>query len=105
MEIIVKTLISAVTLIGVSLLTPGFAVKGGLIGAIIASLIISFLNYLAGQVMGEKGKGFTGFVIAVVVLIIAHYLVPKYLMVTIPGAIIAALIIGLVDRFIPTTLR
>jgi len=104
-EFIIKTLISAITLIGVSVLTPGFTVKGGVVGAIIAALVISFLNYLARQVMGEKGKGVTGFIVAVLVLIIARYFVPKYLMVTIPGAIIAALIIGLVDRFVPTTLR
>ncbi|GAV22034.1 phage holin family protein [Carboxydothermus pertinax] len=105
MATVVKTLISAITLIGVSILTPGFTVKGGIVGALIAAIVISLLNYLAGQIIGEKGRGFTGFIVAVLVLLLARYLVPKYLVVTVPGAIIAALIIGLVDKFIPTTLR
>ncbi|ABB13805.1 MULTISPECIES: phage holin family protein [Carboxydothermus] len=105
MGIIIKILISAIALIGVSIFTPGFSVKGGVIGAVVAALVISFLNYLAEKIIGEKGKGFTGFVVAVLILLLARYIVPQYLQVTLPGAIIAAIIIGLVDRFIPTTLR
>ena len=105
MGMIIKIVISAITLIGVSLLTPGFSVRGGVIGAAVAAIVISVLNALAEKIIGEKGKGFTGFAVAVLILLLARYIVPQYLQVNLPGAIIAAIIIGLVDRFIPTTLR
>jgi len=65
MGMIIKIVISAITLIGVSLLTPGFSVRGGVIGAAVAAIVISVLNALAEKIIGEKGKGFTGFAVAV----------------------------------------
>ena len=45
-----------------------------------------------------------GFLVSAVVIYIAQFVVPM-MHVTVLGALIAAFIIGLIDMFIPTTLR
>ena len=45
-----------------------------------------------------------GFLVSAVVIYATAFIVPG-MVITIPGALLAAFVIGLVDMFIPTTLR
>lgn len=105
---IVRFVVSALVLMVVSWLTPGFAV-GGFWGALFASLIIAGLGWVAQAALGRGaspgGRGFTGFVAAAIVIYLTGLLFPGWLSVTWWGALLAAFVIGLADAVVPTELR
>ena len=82
----------------------GFAVAG-LVSALIAALVISIADYLIEKIFrfdaAPLGKGFKGFLVSVIVIYFAQFFVPG-MAVTILGAIIGALVIGLIDAILPT---
>ena len=86
-----------------SFLTPGFSIKG-MWSYLIAALVISALDYLVESLMGVDaspiGKGMKGFVIAAVIIYLAQFLVP-HMSVSIIGALLAALVIGIIDAIFP----
>ncbi|NLG68809.1 MAG: phage holin family protein, partial [Firmicutes bacterium] len=57
-----------------------------------------------GRNVSPYGRGLVGFIVSAVVIWAAQFLVPG-MSVTILGALLASLIIGIVDLFVPTTLR
>jgi uncharacterized membrane protein YvlD (DUF360 family) len=104
---IVRFIVSALVLMFVGFLVPGF----GLIGfwnALIAAVVISVLGYiieaLVGKNVSPQGRGIIGFLTAAVVIYLTQYIVPA-LNVSILGALIASLVIGIIDIFVPTELR
>jgi putative membrane protein len=105
---IIRFVVSALVLMFVSFITPGFAVAG-FRGALLASVAIAVLGWAATALLGPKGspygRGVLSFIISVVVLYVVGMLFPHWIHVTLIGAIIAAFIIGLVDAVVPTTLR
>lgn len=105
---IIRFLVSAVVLMVVSWLVPGMSVAG-FGGALIAALVIAALGWLGEKLFGKEispqARGFMGFIIAAVVIYIAQFIVPNSIQVSIIGALLASLVIGLVDAFVPTTLR
>jgi len=105
---IVRFVVSAVVLLLVSYLLPGLRVAG-FTGALVAALVISILGYAIEKVFGEKitrtGRGAVGFFTAAVVIYFSQFLIPGYISVSIIGALLASLVIGIVDSFVPTTLR
>jgi uncharacterized membrane protein YvlD (DUF360 family) len=107
--LIVRFIVSALVLIVVSWLSPGFVVKGGFVGALVAAVVIALLGYLVESILGDKvspqSKGIVGFIVAVVVIYLAQYIIPGFLSVTLVGALISAFIIGLIDAVVPTVLR
>lgn len=107
--LVIRFLVSAIVLMVVSWLTPGFVVAGGFVGALIAAAVIAALGWLAETVLGDRispqSRGLVGFVVAAVVIYSAQFIIPGLLTVSIIGALIAAFIIGLVDAFVPTLLR
>lgn len=96
--------IMAVILFVVSFLTPGFSING-LWSYLIAAVVISLLDYLVEMVMkvdaSPFGKGLKGFLLAALILWLAQFLVP-HMSVTIIGALIGALAIGVLDAIFPT---
>ncbi len=106
---IVRFVVSALVLIVVSWLSPGFAVKGGFIGALIAAGVIAILGYVAEALLGDRispqSRGLVGFITAAVVIYLAQFIIPGLLSVNIIGALISAFIIGLIDAVVPTVLR
>ncbi|MBU4553487.1 MAG: phage holin family protein [Eubacteriales bacterium] len=106
---IIRFVVSAIVLMVVSFLSPGFVVQGGFIGALIAAAVIAILGYLAEALLGDRispqSRGLVGFITAAVVIYLAQFIVPGLLTVSIIGALIAAFIIGLIDAFVPTVLR
>lgn len=106
--VIVRFVVSALVLLVVSWLLPGISVNGFL-GALLAAAVITVLGYVAESLLGKnvspQGRGVVGFIAAAVVIYLAQYVVPNYLSVSLLGSLLAALVIGLVDAFVPTLLR
>lgn len=88
----------------VSLLTPGFTIAG-FWSFIIAAVVICLIDYLVESLMkvdaSPFGKGIKGFILSVVILYVAQFIVPN-MHVTILGAVLGALAIGLLDALFPT---
>jgi putative membrane protein len=108
MGAIVRFAVSAVVLLVVAWLTPGFAVNG-FWAALFASLVIAGLGWVAQAMLGRgaspAGRGVAGFIAAAVIIYLTGWLFPGWLTVTWWGALIAAFLIGLADAFVPTELR
>ncbi len=85
------------------ILTPGFSING-MWSFLIAAVVISGLDYLAELLMGVDaspfGKGIKGFIIAAIIIYLAQFLVPN-MGVTIIGAVLAAIVIGILDAVFP----
>jgi hypothetical protein len=107
--LIIRFVVSALVLIVVSWLSPGFVLRGGLVGALIAALVIAVLGYVAEALLGDRvspqSRGLVGFIAAAVVIYLAQFIIPSLLSVSLVGALISAFIIGLIDAFVPTVLR
>lgn len=106
---VIRFVVSALVLIVVSWLSPGFVVSGGFVGALIAAVVIAVLGYIAEALLGDRispqSRGLVGFITAAVVIYLAQFIIPTMLSVSIVGALISAFIIGLIDAFVPTVLR
>ena len=98
-----RLILTAVILGITSFFTPGFSING-LWSYLLAAIVISVIDYLVESFMGVDaspfGKGIKGFVIAAVILYLAQFLVPD-MRVSIWGALLAALVIGIVDAVMP----
>lgn len=100
---LIRLALTAVILAIASFFTPGFSITG-MWSYLLAALVISILDYLVEAFMGVDaspfGKGIKGFFIAAIILYIAQYFVPN-MSVSIIGALLAALAIGILDAVIP----
>lgn len=105
---VVRFIVSALVLVIIGMFIPGFAVSG-FVGALVAAAIIAVLGYIVEALLGEKvsprSRGIVGFATAATVIYLAQFIIPTMLSVTAFGAIVAALVIGLIDAFVPTVIR
>jgi putative membrane protein len=105
--LIVRFIVSAIVLMLVSFLLPGFATMGFVV-ALIAAIVIALLGFIVESVLGKQvspqNRGIVGFIVSALVIYAAQWLVPG-MSVTILGAALAALVIGIIDAFVPTELR
>ena len=105
--LIVRFIVSALVLLVLSFILPGFAVVG-FGGALLAAVVIAVLGFIVERVMGDKispqNRGIVGFVVSAIVIYAAQFFVPQ-MTVSIIGAALAAIIIGIIDAFVPTELR
>jgi len=105
--LIVRFIVSAIVLMVVSFLLPGFATLS-FGAALAAAIVIALLGFLAESILGKKispqNRGVVGFIVAAIVIYLAQFIVPG-MNVTIIGAALAALVIGIIDAFVPTELR
>lgn len=99
-----RLVIVAIILCVTSFLTPGFSIKG-LVSFLIAAIVITGLDYLVEKMMGVDispfGKGAKGFVISAIIIYVAQFIVPT-MRVSIFGALMAALVIGILDAVFPS---
>ena len=106
--VIVRFVVSAIVLLLVSYIVPGLQVAG-FWGALVAAVVIAALGYVIELAFGEKisrfGRGTVGFLTAAVVIYLSQFLVPGAISVNIIGALLASLVIGIVDSIVPTELR
>lgn len=107
--VIVRFVVSALVLMVVSWLSPGFTVSGGFVGALIAALVIAVLGYIVELLLGDRisprNRGVVGFITAAVVIYLAQFIIPTLLSVNLIGALVSAFVIGLIDAFVPTFIR
>ena len=98
-----RFILVAIILMVTSFVTPGFSING-VWSFLIAAVVISVLDYLVELLMGVDaspfGKGIKGFIIAAIIIYLAQFLVPN-MGVTIIGAILAAIFIGILDAVFP----
>ncbi|WP_238947988.1 phage holin family protein [Clostridium sp. YIM B02569] len=100
---IIRLVLTVVVLGITSFLTPGFTITG-MWSFLIAAVVISVIDYLVEAFMGVDaspfGRGIKGFFIAAIILYVAQFFVPT-MAVSIIGAILAALVIGVLDAILP----
>lgn len=105
--LIIRFVVSAIVLMVVSFLLPGFATLR-FFQALLAAVVIAVLGFIVESLLGRRispqNRGLIGFITAAVVIYVAQFLVPG-MNVTLIGAALAAVIIGIIDLFVPTELR
>src|SRR5690554_5972229 len=103
-SLIIRFIVAAIVLMVTAFLTPGFT-RMGFGTAIIAALVIAALDYIIQKLfkidVSPLGRGLVGFITAAIVVYVTQFFVPN-MEITLLGAVIAALIIGIIDAIIPT---
>lgn len=105
--LIVRFLVSALVLMFVGYVVPGFAVlsfQWALFAAVVIAVLGMLIEALFGRRISPYGRGIVGFISGAVVLYVAQLFVPG-MRVTILGALLASLVIGIIDLFVPTEFR
>ena len=102
-QIVGRLVAAAVVLAITAFFTPGFAINN-IWSLAIAAVVLTVLDYLIVKFTGLHamafGKGFVGFVLAVIVLYATQFFVSGY-SISWMAAIIGALIYGIIDYIIP----
>lgn len=103
-SLLVKILVSAVVLGIAAWLTPGFSISGGFGTLFIAAVVVGLLSWGAVEFIGVKaspfGAGASGFLLTAVILYLTRYIVDGF-SISIIGALLGALVLGIVDLVIP----
>jgi putative membrane protein len=101
---IIRFIVAAIVLMVTAWLTPGFS-RMGFGTALVAALVIAALNWIIQRVFkidaSPFGKGIVGFIVSAVIIYLTQFLVPG-MSISIWGAIIASLVIGIIEAIIPT---
>lgn len=102
-SMIIRFVVNAIVLMIVSYFVPGFVVKSFWV-AILAAIVISILDYLLQAIFkidaSPFGRGISGFIVAAIIIYLTQYVIAGFA-VTFWGAIIGALLIGVIDAIIP----
>ncbi|CAM4469096.1 MULTISPECIES: phage holin family protein [Paenibacillus] len=102
---VVRFIVAALVLLVVGWIVPQFTV-GGFWSALILALVIALLGWVVEGIFGKKatpfGRGIVGFLVSALVIWIAQFVVSG-VSVTILGALLAALVIGIIDLFLPVS--
>jgi putative membrane protein len=100
---IVRFIISAIVLMIVGWIVPNFSV-GGFWSALFLAIVIAVLGWIIEGIFGKNvspfGRGIVGFLTSAFVIWLAQFIVGG-VHVTMIGAIVAALVIGIIDLFVP----
>lgn len=104
---IIRFIVSAFVLLAVSYFLPGFEIVG-FANALIAAVVIALIGYIIESILGDdvspQSRGLVGFLTSASVIYLTQFVVAN-MTVTIIGALLAALVIGIVDAVVPTELR
>lgn len=102
-KLIIKILISGLAILITSALSIGIQTDG-YTTAIMAAVVIGILDWVINKFTGVDaspfGRGAVGFVVAAIILFITGKFVDGFT-VSVLGAIIGALVLGVVDSFLP----
>jgi putative membrane protein len=100
---VVRFIVSALVLMLVGALVPQFEI-GGFWSALFLALVIALLGWAIEGIFGKRvnpfGRGVVGFIVSALVIYLAQFIVGG-VSVSIIGAILAALVIGIIDLFLP----
>ncbi len=104
---IIRFVVSAIVLMVMGLVLPGFSVFG-FVNALVAALVIAAIGWGVEAVLGQRvspqSRGIVGFIVAAIVIYVSQFVVPG-MSVTIIGALLASLVVGIIDAFVPTVIR
>lgn len=102
-ELIIRLIVTAIVVGIAAFLTPGFSIDN-LWSLIMAAIVIAVLDYLIQKFTGVDaspfGRGITGFIVSAIILYVTKFIVPGF-NISVWGAIIGALVIGIIDVIIP----
>jgi putative membrane protein len=100
---IIRFIVGAIVLAITAALTPGFTISG-VWPLLLGAVVLAALDYIALRLLGVNatpfGRGITGFILAAVIIYVTQFFVTGF-NVTWWGAIIGALVYGLVDMLVP----
>ena len=104
---IIRFVVAAIVLMIAGALVPGFQITG-FWSALLAAVVIAILGWIIETVIGREvspyARGIVGFIVSAAVIYFAQFFVPG-LRVTVLGALLGALVIGIIDLFVPTKAR
>lgn len=102
---IVRFVVAALVLIVTDWFVPGFDV-GGFWSALFLAIVIAVVAWILEGLFGRKitpfGRGIVGFLTSALVIWLAQFVVGG-VKATVIGALLAALVIGIIDLFIPVS--
>lgn len=102
-EMLIRILVTAIVVAIAAYFTPGFTING-IWSLLLAAVVIGVLDHLIQKFTGVNaspfGKGIVGFLVAAIILYVTKFIVPGF-NISVWGAIIGALVIGVVDAIIP----
>ncbi|TJX12967.1 phage holin family protein [Tissierella creatinini] len=102
-ELLLRVLITSIVVAIAAFFTPGFTIDG-MWSLLLAAVVIGVLDYLIQKFTGVNaspfGRGLSGFLVAAIILYVTKFIVPGF-NISIWGAIIGALVIGIVDAIMP----
>jgi uncharacterized membrane protein YvlD (DUF360 family) len=102
---VVRFVVAALVLMFVGWVVPQFTV-GGFWSALFLALVIAVIAWIIEGIFGKRinpfGRGIVGFIVSAAVIWLAQFIVSG-VTVSIIGAILAALVIGIIDLFIPVS--
>ncbi|GFR38571.1 membrane protein [Insulibacter thermoxylanivorax] len=100
---IVRFIVSAIVLMLVGFIVPAFEV-GGFWSALFLALVIAIVGWIIEGIFGRRvtpfGRGIVGFLASAAIIWLSQFIVGG-VDVSIIGALLAALVIGIIDLFIP----
>ena len=104
---VVRFVVSALLMMLVGYIVHGFEVLGFL-NALLAAVVIAAIGWVIEATLGKNvspySRGIVGFLVSAVVIWAAQFIVPE-MQVSVVGALLAAFVIGIIDLFVPTTVR
>ncbi|WP_219838587.1 phage holin family protein [Paenibacillus sp. R14(2021)] len=102
---VVRFIVAAIVLMIVGYIVPQFSV-GGFWSALFLAIVIAALGWIVEGIFGKRvtpfGRGIVGFLASAAVIWVAQFIVGG-VSVTWLGAILAALVIGIIDLFMPVS--
>lgn len=102
-QIIGRFIVAAIILGITAFFTPGFSISN-IWALALAAIVLTVMDYLVVKFTGLQaiafGKGFVGFVLAVITLYVTQYFVAGY-SISWMAAIIGSLIYGVIDYILP----
>lgn len=102
-KLLIKVLVSGLAILLTSALSIGIQTDG-YTTAILAAVVIGVLDWVINKFTGVDaspfGRGAVGFIVAALILFITGRIVDGF-NVTIIGALVGAIVLGIVDSFLP----
>ena len=102
-KLLIKVLVSGLAILLTSALSIGIQIDG-YTTAILAAVVIGILDWAINKFTGVDaspfGRGAVGFIVAALILFITGRIVDGF-NVTIIGALVGAIVLGIVDSFLP----
>lgn len=105
--VLVRFIVAALVILFLGFLLPGFHITGfwdALLAAAVIALFGWAVEFLFGRRVSPYGRGLVGFLVGAAVIYGAQFFV-RTMSVSVLGALLASLLIGVIDAFVPTELR